>query len=148
MGKPTAYSRDPAANRVCHRVLDCVTEPYWRNLYWHNMEKRLPIAMLVNLAPAQVDGSNGTELTYTNNVSAHGACVVSDHPWQPGEIAQVTSFLDHIAMRGKVVYCRKHGDDQFAIGLSFQNSAVVWSIYLKYTVPAQETIPMRQRRLQ
>ncbi len=112
------------------------------------MEKRLPIAMLVNLAPAQVDGSNGTELTYTNNVSAHGACVVSNHPWQPGEIAQVTSFLDHIAMRGKVVYCRKHGDDQFAIGLSFQNSAVVWSIYLKYAVSAQETIPMRQRRLQ
>lgn len=57
-----------------------------------NMEKRLPIAIFVNLAPAQ--NRNGTELTYTENVSAHGACVVSNRPWQPGEIAEVTALLD------------------------------------------------------
>src|SRR5438477_8004777 len=57
-------------------------------------EKRLPIAMVVNLASAQVQGATGSELTYTNNVSAHGACVVSSRQWQPGEIAEVTSFLD------------------------------------------------------
>lgn len=56
------------------------------------MEKRLPIAIFVNLAPAQ--NRNGTELTYTENVSAHGACVVSNRPWQPGEIAEVTALLD------------------------------------------------------
>jgi hypothetical protein len=63
--------------------------------------------MIVNLARAQ--NRNGTELTYTDNVSAHGACIVSNHPWQPGKLAEITSMLDQIAMRGKVVHCRKKG---------------------------------------
>src|SRR6266566_5436732 len=48
----------------------------------NEMEKRLPIAMIVNLARAQ--NRNGTELTYTDNVSPQGACIVCNHPWQPG----------------------------------------------------------------
>ena len=106
--------------------------------YGETMEKRLPIAMVVNLASAQTQGANGAEMTYTDNVSAHGACVVSNRQWQPGEIAAVTPFPDQIAMRGKVVYCRRHGNDQYAIGLNFQNCAVVWSVYLKYVGWAQE----------
>lgn len=109
------------------------------------MEKRLPIAMVVNLAPVLAPNGNVAEMTYTDNVSAHGACVVSNRQWQPGEIADVTSFPDQIAMRGKVIYCRRHGSDQYAIGLSFQNCAVVWSIYLKYAGRAQETVALRQR---
>lgn len=109
------------------------------------MEKRLPIAMVVNLASAQTQRASGAELTYTNNVSAHGACVVSNRQWQPGDIADVTSFPDQIAMHGKVVYCRRHGDDQYAIGLSFRNCPVVWSIYLKYAGGAQENGALRQR---
>lgn len=109
------------------------------------MEKRLPIGMVVNLASAQAQEASRAELTYTNNVSAHGACVVSNRQWQPGEFADLTSFPDQIAMRGKVVYCRKHGNDQYAIGLNFQNCAVVWSVYLKYVGPAQETVALRQR---
>ena len=94
----------------------------------NEMEKRLPIAMIVNLARAQ--NRNGTELTYTDNVSPHGACIVCNHPWQPGELAEITSMFDQIAMRGKVVHCRKRGDDQYTIGLSFPFE-VVWSIYLR-----------------
>ena len=109
------------------------------------MEKRLPIAMVVNLASVQGPGANGAEMTYTDNVSAHGACVFSSRSWQPGEVAEVTSLLDQIAMRGKVVYCRKSGEDQYAIGLSFQNCAVVWGIYLKYAgrAPVPATLQAR-----
>jgi len=32
----------------------------------------------------------GEEKTYTENVSLHGARVISQRPWQPGEEAQVT----------------------------------------------------------
>jgi PilZ domain len=95
------------------------------------MEKRLPIALVVNLAPVHALSTDGTEVTYTENVSAHGACVVSCHPWQPGEIAEVTSLLDQITRRGRVIHCRKCGDDHYTIGLSFQNCPVVWSSYLK-----------------
>lgn len=108
------------------------------------MEKRLPIAMVVNLASAQLQGGDRSELTYTNNISAHGACVVSTHPWQPGEIAELTS-LDQISIRGRVVHCRKQGKDQYVIGLNFQNCNVAWSTYQRYAGPAQETIPLGQK---
>lgn len=109
------------------------------------MEKRLPIAMVVNLASTRAQEADGAELTYTDNVSSHGACVVSNRAWQPGEIAEVTSFSDETAMRGKVVYCRRHGDVQYAIGLSFQNYPVVWSAYLGHESRAQETAAFRQK---
>jgi len=100
--------------------------------------------MVVNLASAHVQGVSCAELTYTNNVSAHGACVVSNRQWQPDEIVDVASFPDETAMRGKVVYCRRHGSDQYAIGLNFQNDAAVWSTYLKYAGCPQETAVLRQ----
>lgn len=85
------------------------------------------------------------ELTYTDNVSSHGACVVSNRQWQPGETAEVTSFSDQIAIRGKVVYCRRRGSEQYAIGLNFQNCPVVWSTYLRYEGRAQETPALQQK---
>ncbi len=71
------------------------------------MEKRIPVAIVVRLTHAQDQPANGAELTCTDNVSAHGARVVSSRPWQPGELAQVTSLKDEITIRGKVVYCQK-----------------------------------------
>lgn len=107
------------------------------------MEKRLPIAIVVNLTSARAQGAEGAELTYTDNVSTHGACVVSNRQWQPGEIAEVTSFSDQVALRGKVVYCRRRGDDQYSIGLNFQNCPVFWSTYLRYEGRAQEAPTLR-----
>ena len=133
--RPTAKNSDSGREDPA-KSSDCLGE---------TMEKRLPIAMVVNLASIQAQGASGAEMTYTDNVSAHGACVVSNRSWQPGEIAEVTSLLDQIAMRGKVVYCRKNGEDRYAIGLSFQNYAVVWSIYLKYIGRAQETATLPQK---
>ena len=109
------------------------------------MEKRLPIAMVVNLVSTQAQVANSVELTFTNNVSAHGAWVVTNSQWQPDDSVDITSFPDQIAMRGKVVYCRRHGNDQYALGLNFQNCTVVWSIYLKYAGRAQETATLQQR---
>ena len=107
------------------------------------MEKRLPIAMVVNLTAAQ--SPDETELTYTDNVSAHGACVFSNHSWRAGEIAEVTSLLDQITMRGKVVHCRRCGEDRYTIGLSFPNGEVASSTYLKYAGRPRQVIPLRQR---
>lgn len=133
--RPTAENSN-SGREVPAKSLNCCGE---------TMEKRLPIAVVVNLASARDYAANGAELTYTNNVSAHGACVVSNHHWQPGEIAEVSSFSDQNLMRGKVVYCRKHGDDQYAIGLNFQNNTVIWSVYLKYSGRAPDTATLRQR---
>ncbi len=96
------------------------------------MEKRLPIAIVVRLTHAQDQPANGAELAYTDNVSAHGARVVSGRPWQTGEAAQVTSLKDEITIRGKVVYCQKLPDDRYLIGLNFRGRGVTWSAYRTY----------------
>ncbi len=53
-------------------------------------------------------------------------------------------MLDQIAMRGKVVHCRKRGDDQYTIGLRFP-CEVVWSTYLRYAGRPQPDTPLRQK---
>jgi hypothetical protein len=97
------------------------------------MEKRLPIAIVVRLTQLQDQPANGAELTCTDNVSAHGARVVSSRPWQPGEVAQVTSLKDEITILGKVVYCQKLPDDRYLIGLNFHGHRVTWSAYRTYS---------------
>ncbi len=96
------------------------------------MEKRLPIAIVVRLAHEQDQSADGAELTYTDNVSAHGARVISDHPWKTGDTATVTSLKDEVAIRGKVVYCQKRQEGRYYIGLSFLDRGVVWSVYRTY----------------
>jgi hypothetical protein len=97
------------------------------------MEKRLPIAIVVRLAPVQEQSANGAEMTYTDNVSVHGARVVSARPWQAGEMAQVTSLKDEITLSGRVVYCHKLQDHRYLVGLSFQGRRVTWSGYTTYS---------------
>jgi hypothetical protein len=96
------------------------------------MEKRLPIAIVVHLARTHDQSGNGAELTYTDNVSAHGARVLSNRPWQNGERVLVTSFKDQIPIRGRVAYCQKLGDKRYSIGLNFSGSSVTWSTFRAY----------------
>jgi hypothetical protein len=97
------------------------------------MQKRLPIAIVVHLAPGTQDDPVGVaELTYTENVSAHGVCMVSRRAWRPGERVRVTSFKEHIELSGKVVHCRKCGADRYAIGLTFPEQEVTWSTFRNY----------------
>lgn len=96
------------------------------------MEKRLPIAIVVNLAPVNSHAATQSELTYTDNISAHGACVVSSRPWKPGEMAEVISLRDEIALRGRVVHCEQRSSERYRIGLTFQGLRVTWSSYRTY----------------
>jgi hypothetical protein len=98
------------------------------------MEKRLPIAIVVRLAHALDPPKNGAEMTYTDNVSAHGARVVSNRPWQTGDVARVTSLKDDSTLLGKVKYCQKLGDDRYGIGLNFlDRTGATWSTYRAYS---------------
>ena len=93
------------------------------------MEKRLPIVVVVYLSHIQDQFGNEPELTYTDNISAHGACVISSRTWQLGEMVEVASWKDQIALRGKVVHCKKRNDDRYAVGLAFQEQDTAWSKY-------------------
>ena len=91
----------------------------------------MPIIVVVRLA-SPGNSEKREERTYTDNVSAHGACVISRHAWQTGEEALVTSVKDGTAIQGTVVHCQKLKGDQFGVGLSFPAEAVPWSSYRKY----------------
>jgi hypothetical protein len=96
------------------------------------MEKRIPIGLVVHLVQPHAQSAGGVEVTYTDNVSAHGACVVSSRLWQPGEVADVTSLKDEATLRGKVVHCHKRNDERYRVGLTFQGRTVSWVNYTNY----------------
>ena len=100
--------------------------------YVGRMEKRIPIALVVHLTQPMTQSANGTELTYTDNVSAHGACVVSSRSWQPGEIVEITSLKDETTLKGKVIHCQKRTDDRYRVGLTFLGRTVSWVNYSTY----------------
>jgi len=104
-----------------------------KSIFSGRMEKRIPIAVVVRLTDAQGRPASEAELTYTDNVSAHGARVVSIRPWQIGEVAQVTSLKDEISIRGKVAYCLMLPDNRYSVGLDFMDRRVTWSAYRNYS---------------
>ncbi len=95
------------------------------------IERRLPIIVMVRLAQAERVSTDGEEKTYTDNISSHGARVFSKHPWQPGDVVQVTPLNEDSAC-GKVVYCQRLPDDRYGMGVKFQGRPVAWSIIRKY----------------
>jgi hypothetical protein len=97
------------------------------------MEKRLPIAIVVYLAQARNQSIKEPEVAYTDNLSTHGACVISSRTWELGEVVEVASLKDRTALRGKVVHCEKRSDDRYAVGLSFNGYQVTWSRYRSYS---------------
>lgn len=105
------------------------------------MEKRIPIAIVVHLARPADPTAGRTELTFTDNISAHGACVVSSQRWKPSELAEVTSLNDKIMLVGKVTYCKKRGADRFDVGLNFRDHEVTWNPYVRHAGLQVERVP-------
>lgn len=96
-------------------------------------DKRVPIIIVVRLLRLQDSSLEAEERTFTDNVSKHGACVISRYPWQPGDEVQVTSVKDGTAIRGRVVHCQKVNDHGgFRVGLDFQRESVPWSSYSRF----------------
>jgi len=124
-------SHQPCAAEFCHPAKPTAPMAI-KSISSGRMEKRIPIAIVVRLTHAQEQHASEPELTYTDNVSAHGARVVSNHSWQIGEVAQVTSLKDEIAINGKVAYCQMLPDNRYFIGLNFQDRRVTWSAYRAY----------------
>jgi hypothetical protein len=92
-------------------------------------EKRLPIAVVVCLTGVRHSNGASEEKTYTENVSLHGARLISRHPWQPGEEAEVTPAKFGPPARGKVVYCKQLAMNRYLVGLNFSQQPVHWSSF-------------------
>lgn len=97
------------------------------------IEKRLPIVLVVQLVRVQDAPASGLELTFTDNISTHGTCVVSSRPCKAGQLVEVTAVKDRFTRRGKVKHCQKRTDSRYSIGLRCDEDAFAWSTYRTYS---------------
>jgi hypothetical protein len=90
------------------------------------VENRSPVHVTVDLSG--LDIHTAAQQGMTENVSARGARVVTNKPWQPNEHVKVRSLLGSLRSRARVVYCQPLGNDSFAIGLELFVSAGEWTL--------------------
>src|ERR1700732_4668790 len=90
------------------------------------LEDRAPVHVTVDLA--RLDIHTGAQQGVTENVSARGARVVTNKPWQPNDHVKVRSLLGSLRSRARVVYCQPMGKDSFAIGLELFVSVGEWTL--------------------
>ncbi len=88
------------------------------------IEKRLPTPVPVYLA--SLDEPRARERTLTENVSPHGARVVSKRSWRSGEESLVTFLTGEFLQVGRVIYCVPKAGDRFCLGVEFPDRMVKW----------------------
>jgi len=88
------------------------------------IEKRFPTCVPVFLA--SLEERRSSERTRTENVSPHGARVISKWSWQSGEESIITPLTGGIPQIGRVVYCLSKTGDRFSVGVEFPDRTVKW----------------------
>jgi len=93
---------------------------------FHRAEKRILMEI-----PVLIDGHReapGSESTFTENVSARGARVISARRWEQGEPLKFASRTGEFRSSGRVAYCQPLQGDGFAIGVEFLNPKGRWVV--------------------
>jgi hypothetical protein len=93
---------------------------------FHRAHARIPMEI-----PVVLDGHRhnpGTESTFTENVSARGARVVSVRRWESGERLTFVSRTGEFRSSARVAYCQPMQGDGFAIGLEFLEPKGRWVV--------------------
>ena len=88
------------------------------------IEKRVAMAIPVCLADAE-ELQIANEAV-TENVSRHGARVVSKRRWKAEEEPQLTVRSGEIRRQAKVVYCEPTADGRFCVGLKLLSPVMNW----------------------
>ncbi len=93
---------------------------------FNRVERRIPMEI-----PVLLDGHRrmpGTESTFTENVSARGARVVSTRRWEHGERLTFVSRTGEFRSSARVAYCQPLQGDGFAIGVEFLEPKGRWVV--------------------
>ena len=81
--------------------------------------------------PVLLDGHRrmpGTESTFTENVSARGARVVSTRRWEQGERLTFVSRTGEFRSSARVAYCHPLHGEGFAVGVEFLEATGRWVV--------------------
>jgi len=96
-----------------------------QRLFEGRLEKRLTMSVPVYLA--SLGEPRARERTVTENVSPHGARVISKRSWRSGEEALIAPLTGEFPQVGTVVYSRhKNGGGRFCLGVEFPHRSVKW----------------------
>ena len=66
------------------------------------------------------------EITFTENVSCHGARVVTKRRWSPNDSVLVNLPQECLPSRARITYCQPLQEDEFAMGLRFSLVVYDW----------------------
>jgi hypothetical protein len=88
------------------------------------MEARIPTR--VGLELSGPDGPLIYEITFTENVSRHGARVVTKRRWSPNNSVLVKLPQESLPSRARITYCQPLKGDEFAMGLQFSLVVYDW----------------------
>jgi hypothetical protein len=81
--------------------------------------------------PVMLDGHRqtpGTESTFTENVSARGARVISVRNWAKGEKLTFASRTGEFRSSARVAYCQPLHGDGYAVGVEFLETKGRWVV--------------------
>jgi hypothetical protein len=98
----------------------------------NRLENRTPLRVAVDLASLEV--RYPAQQGVTENVSLHGARVVTGKPWPLNERLNIRSLVGNLRSRARVVYCEARSSGDFVLGLQLSATAGDW------------TVPQRRRR--
>jgi hypothetical protein len=100
--------------------------PLGNKFMFHRIESRIPMEI-----PVTIDGHRwvpGSESTFTENVSARGARVVSTRRWEQGEKLTFASRTGEFRSSARVAYCQPLKGSGFAIGVEFLDPKGRWVV--------------------
>jgi PilZ domain len=100
--------------------------PLKAKFVFHRTEKRILMEI-----PVLIDGHRdvpGRESTFTENVSARGARVISARHWELGDSLKFASRTGEFRSSARVAYCQSLQGDGFAIGVEFLNPKGRWVV--------------------
>jgi hypothetical protein len=97
-----------------------------RPFTYHRGEQRIPMEV-----PVILEGHRklpGCESTFTENVSARGARVVSVRRWEQGESLMFASRTGEFRSSARVAYCQPLQGEGFAVGVEFLEAKGRWVV--------------------
>ncbi len=100
--------------------------PLRTKFVFHRAEKRILMEI-----PVLIDGHRdvpGSESTFTENVSARGARVISARYWDQGDSLKFASRTGEFRSSARVAYCQSLQGYGFAIGVEFLNPKGRWVV--------------------
>lgn len=93
---------------------------------FNRRENRIPMEI-----PVVLEGNRylpGSEATFTENVSARGARVVSTRPWDKGARVVFASRTGEFRSDARVAYCHPIRGEGYAIGVEFLEVQGRWVV--------------------